>query len=120
VGDRDMRASRKLPFSLRLSFEIWQGGLEAQQVIGLRLSKLARGGRTASAEMNRMVSEKLDAAFEAQRATAKAALTGNAAQIPSRVVALYRRKMRSNRQRLITPKPRMRSHPRRSKKGWPL
>ena len=111
---------RKLPSSLRLLFAVWQAGLEAQQVIGLRLNKLAGGGRAASAEMNRMVSEKMDAAFEVQRAAAKAALSGNAAQIPSQIVTIYRRKMRGNRQRLNVAKARMRSRPHRPKKGWPI
>jgi hypothetical protein len=47
-----------------------------------------------------MVSEKMAAAIEAQQAAATAFLTGNAAQIPARTIALYRRKMRANRKRL--------------------
>jgi hypothetical protein len=88
---------------LRLSFDVWRASLEAQQVIGLRLAKLARGGAAATAEANRMVSEKISAAAEAQQAAATAMLTGNAAQIPARTVRLYRRKMRANRQRLRRP-----------------
>ena len=45
-------------------------------------------------------------ALEAQQAAANAALTGNAASIPSRMVALYRRKMRANRKRLSGVKSR--------------
>jgi hypothetical protein len=92
--------SRKQPSWLRLSFDLWQAGLEAQLVIGLRLAKLAGGGAAAGAEINRMVSEKMDTALEAQQLAATAALSGNAAQIPARTVALYRRKMRANRNRL--------------------
>jgi hypothetical protein len=92
--------SRKQPSWLRLSFDIWRAGLEAQQVIALRLAKLARGGASATAETNRMVSEKTAAAVEAQQTAATALLTGKAAQIPARTVALYRRKMRANRKRL--------------------
>jgi hypothetical protein len=47
-----------------------------------------------------MVSEKISTAVEAQQAAATALLTGKAAQIPARTVALYRRKMRANRKRL--------------------
>jgi hypothetical protein len=47
-----------------------------------------------------MVSEKMAAAVEAQQSAATALLTGKAAQIPARTVALYRRKMRANRRRL--------------------
>jgi hypothetical protein len=114
-----VRVSKKQPSWLRLSSDIWRAGLEAQQVIGLRLAKLAGGGAAAAAEMNRMVSEKVKAALEAQHTAAKAALTGNAAQIPSRTAALYRRKMRANRQRLNPAKP-SRSRPRRSRTFRPM
>jgi hypothetical protein len=92
--------SKKQPSWLRLSFDVWRAGLEAQQVIGLRLAKLGRGGTAATAEANRMVSEKITAAFKAQSAATAALLTGNAAQIAARTVALYRRKIRANRKRL--------------------
>lgn len=92
--------SNKLGPWSRLPFDLWQAGLEAQQVIALRLAKLALGGPAATTEMNRMVSEKMTAAMEVQSAAAAAVLNGNAAQIPSRTVALYRRKMRANRNRL--------------------
>jgi hypothetical protein len=92
--------ARKRSSWLGLSFDIWRAGLEAQQVVGLRLAKLARGGASATAETNRMVSEKLAAAVEAQQAAATALLTGKAGQIPARTVALYRRKVRANRKRL--------------------
>jgi hypothetical protein len=111
--------ARKQPSWLRLSFDFWRAGLEAQQVIGLRLAKLAGGGAAATAEMNRMVSEKMSAALEAQQAAAAAVLTGKPGQIPSRTVALCRRKMRANYKRLspaTSPSPR---HPRRRKKDSP-
>jgi hypothetical protein len=92
--------SRKQPSWLRLSLNLWQASLEAQQVIGLRLAMLMSGSQAAPAELSRMVPEKIAAAFEAQQAAANAALTGNAALIPSRTIALYRRKMRANRKRL--------------------
>ena len=83
-----------------LSFNAWQAGLEAQQVIGLRLAKLAGGGNSAVVEATRMTSEKLYALWEAQTVGAIAALTGKSGLIPSRTLALYRRKMRANRKRL--------------------
>ena len=43
-----------------------------------------------------MASEKVTAALEVQQAAAIAALTGYAAQIPSRTLAIYRRKMRTS------------------------
>jgi hypothetical protein len=95
---------RKPSSWLRLSFDIWGAGLEAQQVIGLRLAKLAGGGAAAALEVDRMVSEKMTAALQAQQAAMRAVLTGNPTQIPLRTLALYRRKMRANRSRLRTPK----------------
>jgi hypothetical protein len=95
-----MRVSRKRPSWLRLSLDLWQAGLEAQQVIGLRLAMLMSGNEAAPAELSRMVPEKIAAALEAQQAAANAVLTGNAASIPSRTITFYRRKMRANRKRL--------------------
>jgi hypothetical protein len=92
--------SRKQSSWLRLSFDFWRVGVEAQQVVALRLAKLARGGASATNEATRMGFEKIVTAAEAQRAAAAALLTGKAAQIPARTVALYRRKVRANRRRL--------------------
>jgi hypothetical protein len=90
---------------LQPSLNMWRASLEAQQVIGLRLAKLASGGADVVAEMNLMVAEKVDAALEAQYVAAKSMLTGDVGQIPSRTLALYRRRMRANRRRLTTAKP---------------
>lgn len=111
---------RKQPSWLRLSFDFWRAGFEAQQVIALRLAKLAGGGAAAGDEMNRMVSEKMAAALEAQEAAATALLTGHPAQIPSRTLALYRRKMRANRSRLGAAKPPSAPGPRRPKRTPPV
>jgi aspartate/methionine/tyrosine aminotransferase len=92
--------SRKQPSLLRLSFDLWRAGVEAQQVIGWRIAKLMGGGSSAAAEMNRMVSEKVAVAIEAHQVAARAALSGRAAEMASRTVALYRRKMRANCRRL--------------------
>jgi hypothetical protein len=94
------RAKRQRPSGLRLSLNTWQAGLEAQHVIGLRLAKLAGGGNKATDEAIRMTSEKLYTLWEAQTAATIAALTGKSGLIPSRTLALYRRKMRANRKRL--------------------
>jgi hypothetical protein len=66
---------------------------EAQQVIGLRLLKLAAGGPPASAEARRMVSEKVAAATLA----AAGIVTGDSS---TKVVKRYRKKVRANRRRL--------------------
>jgi hypothetical protein len=91
--------TRKQPRWPVLPFDFWRAGLEAQQVIGLRIAKIARGGRAATAETRRMLSEKAAAALEAQLLAAAALFAGRAASIPARTLALYRRKMRANRRR---------------------
>ncbi|MGL4287008.1 MAG: hypothetical protein ACRCVA_11730 [Phreatobacter sp.] len=66
---------------------------ESQQVIGLRMVKLALGGPRADAEARRMVSEKVAAATEA---------TGRLmwGATPDSVVRSYRTKVRANARRL--------------------
>ena len=75
-------------------------GLEAQQVIALRMWKAASGGVAAVAEAERMVTEKAQAAIDAQRILATSALAGAPHLGPERAVALYRRRVRANRRRL--------------------
>ena len=58
-----------------------------------------------AAESRRMVSEKLVAAAEAQQAAVNAALAGKPALIPSRTLAIVRRKIRANQKRLLASKP---------------
>lgn len=109
--------SVKKQFSwLYLPFDMWRAGLEAQQVINLRLAMLAGGGMAASAETNWMIAEKMSAALEVQHMATTAVLTGNPAEIPS-TVALYRRKMRDSRRRLV--KSSALPRPRRAKKSRP-
>ena len=74
----------------------WNVGMlaaEAQQVMWLRCMRLAAGGATASAEAQRMVSEKVAAAVP----VAAGILMGDSAV---KVVKRYRKKVRANRRRL--------------------
>ncbi len=66
---------------------------ESQQVIALRMMKLAAGGKAAEVETQLMMSEKMSAATEAG---AKLMAGGSA----DSVVNDYRRKVRSNIKRL--------------------
>ena len=66
---------------------------EAQQVIWLRLMKLAAGGSGAQHEAQLMVTEKLT---EASRATGRLMMGAT----PDSVVKGYRRKVRANARRL--------------------
>jgi hypothetical protein len=74
----------------------WDAGmlaLESQQVIGLRVAKLLRGGAGAKKEATTMVTEKMLAAGVTG---AKLAMGGS----PRSVIRQYRRKVRANRKRL--------------------
>ena len=78
-------------------FKFWYDttmlALEAQRVVGLRMIKLAGGGKRARAEASRMVSEK----FAASRAAAATLVRGGSGKA---VLAQVRRKVRSNSRRL--------------------
>lgn len=87
---------------LRLSLNALRLGTEANTVVALRMMKIAGGGAGAATEAQLMVSEKIQAAIEAQSQLAVGAMTGAAAYVgPSKAVALYRRKVRANRRRLL-------------------
>jgi hypothetical protein len=74
---------------------------EAQWVIGLRLMLMAGGGTVAAAEAQRMVSEKMLAAAQAQLAAGLALATGRGLDGAARAAANpYRRAVRANRRRL--------------------
>jgi hypothetical protein len=76
-------------------------GLEAQQVIALRMFRLARGGALAQREAQRMIVEK-GAAFVAAQMAAAAALAGGrgAEGAAARALRPYKRAVSRNRQRL--------------------
>ena len=67
--------------------------IESQEVIGLRLAKLARGGSAARREAELMVNEKVSA-------FGKAFATASSGGSPGSVVDFYRDKVRANRRRL--------------------
>src|SRR6185437_7251122 len=64
-----------------LAAQMWLGALEAQQVVALRTVKMMRGGAGAGPEMQQMVSEKIDAAMQAQQSGMELMLAGNGEQI---------------------------------------
>jgi hypothetical protein len=103
---------------LNFALNVWQAGFEAQQVVSLRLALLAGNGPVGP-EANRMVLEKISAAMEVQHAVAVAAMSGSAGLIPARTLAIYRRKIRANRQRLEATKTSTKGLPRHGIKGVP-
>ena len=82
-----------------MAFQGTMLALEAQQVIALRLTKMALGGAGAQAEAELMVSEKLAAMAEGSRMM-MGALGGRQDMNAGRVVKHYRSKVRANRRRL--------------------
>lgn len=97
------------PFGLwRLYGEFaWQGTrimLDAQQVIALRLAKIALGGAAAEAEASLMVSEKIAAFMQSQaiagRGVLSAAPAGASARSARQILNLYQRRVSANRRRL--------------------
>jgi hypothetical protein len=80
-----------------LSIDALRLGVEMQQVIGLRLLKVAAGGAAAEAEIGRMVMEKA-AAF------AEAGTTLASGGTPKRVLRRFRTHVRANQRRLSRKK----------------
>ncbi|HEY1981035.1 MAG TPA: hypothetical protein VGH13_13205 [Xanthobacteraceae bacterium] len=76
-------------------------GFEAQQVVALRLMRIAAGGARGQAEAQRMVTEKVGALAEAQAAAVTTAITGgNSHRLGKKVVGVYKKRVRGNRRRL--------------------
>jgi hypothetical protein len=79
----------------------WFLAVEASQVIGLRMVKIAVNDKNGKSESERMVTEKIAAALEMQGM----ALTGKLGQTPhsisNKTLAHYQRKVRANRRRLL-------------------
>ncbi len=82
----------------KFSRDLFVANLEAQQVIALRVHKLALGGPLAQEEAQRMVSEKVSASVEA----ATTVVTGGS---PQKVLRRYRTIMRANAKRLSKTRP---------------
>jgi hypothetical protein len=74
--------------------------IEAQQVIALRLTKMAMGGPDVQREAELMVAEKLEALTDAGHVVAKAAIAGQHDMGADKVMQMYRRKVRANMRRL--------------------
>jgi hypothetical protein len=84
-----------------LSSETARLGFEAQQVMALRMMRLAGGGAKAEAESRRMVSEKIAAFAEAQAAAAAVmAEDGDHHRAAKKVLNIYKKHVRGNSRRL--------------------
>src|SRR5215467_14411481 len=86
---------------LALSSQAALLGLEAQNVIALRMMRLAAGGALAQSESARMISEKMFALGEAQTAAALATAKGRKSHhVAKKVLGVYKKRVRKNRRRL--------------------
>jgi hypothetical protein len=74
--------------------------IESQQVIALRLAKMAMGEPGAQREAELMVSEKMQAMVDSGHMMFKAALGGQADMGAGKVIEHYRTTVRANRKRL--------------------
>jgi hypothetical protein len=103
-GQTMTKAKSLLPWpNLAMANMAYQGALlafEAQQVIGLRLAKMAQGGPEMPREAALMVSEKLDALAESGKLMMQAMLSGKEDLGAGEVMQLYRSKVQANRRRL--------------------
>jgi hypothetical protein len=74
---------------------------EAQQVIAMRMMRLAAGGALADREVERMVSEKSLALVQAGMGAAASMMLGRSGTVIARGgIRHYRKRVRANRRRL--------------------
>jgi hypothetical protein len=92
--------TQKTPSWWDLSWATFQMGIEAQEVIALRMMKFATGGDLSGLEAQRMVTEKAHAVMQTQFDIARSMMDGSMEDAPGRAVERYRRKIRANRRRL--------------------
>jgi hypothetical protein len=85
--------------------DAWQVGLDAQQVIAMRLVHLSTGGAAARKECRRMVSEKVSAVVVANAAAAAALARGKGpGKAAAAALAPIKRAVLANRRRLSRAK----------------
>jgi hypothetical protein len=103
---KDLRMAKRYGFfwpAMGLSSMAWQNtmlALEAQQVIALRMAKMAMGGAAAQREAQLMVTEKLAALAQGGQMMAMGAATGKKDLNSGKVTKMVRSKVRANRRRL--------------------
>jgi hypothetical protein len=86
---------------LELSVKAFWLGVDAQNVVALRLLRVASGGPRAQAELSRMVSEKIAAVAEAQGAATAAVMTGSKDHATAgKVLNVFKKRVRANKRRL--------------------
>jgi hypothetical protein len=86
---------------LAWSVKVFQMGIEAQNVIALRMLRLASGGARMETEASRIVTEKTTAAAEAQAVAAVAAFGGRPPHVvANKALRVVKKRVRANKRRL--------------------
>lgn len=86
---------------LALTYKTIQLGLDAQNVVALRLMRLAAGGARGQNEARRMVTEKIAASVEAQAIAGLGIVTGHKdTVVADKVLRVLRKRVRANKRRL--------------------
>jgi hypothetical protein len=84
-----------------LSTQMARLAWDAQGVAALRFMQIAReNARGRQSETHRMVTEKIAALAEAQAAVAAAAVHGRSHRVVKKVLGVYKKRVRHNKQRL--------------------
>ncbi len=94
--------ARKSPFSLWTDMvtQSTKLAIESNQVIAMRLTKMALGGPDVQREAELMVSEKMDAMLKSSQMLMMGTLGGRHDMGAGNVMRHYRSKVRANRRRL--------------------
>jgi hypothetical protein len=84
-----------------LAFKTIELGFEAQNVIALRMMRLAAGGAAASTEAQRMIADKIAAGIEAQAVAISSLAAGHAdTVVAGKILRVVKRRVRANKRRL--------------------
>lgn len=84
----------------KLFYDSMALGFAANQVIAMRLMKMALGDVDAGRESRLMVTEKMAAATEAAIVAAQSVATGKAHKAPGRALSAYSKRVNRNLRRL--------------------
>lgn len=87
------------PFA-SLFVESLEVSFAAHMVIALRMARFATAHEDSGSETRLMIAEKFDAAAEAAFATAQSLMTGQPGLAPARAMAVYKKRVRQNLDRL--------------------
>src|SRR5262249_41406217 len=101
IGDAMLNPMQAWKAWARLGMQGGVTGFEAQNVLALCFTRPAAGGARAQSEARRMVTEKVMALGEAQSAATVAAIKGaKGPRVATKVLRVYKRRVRKNRRRL--------------------